>query len=428
MVLGLVSVMSANLIETVYISLIGTEQLAALGFTFPLVMLLQSLTMGLAVGASSVVARRVGAARMDQAKIIISHSLLITLLLIGVLIVLVQPNLQSIFGFLGAQAQAQALAVEYMEIWFLGLPFFAVAMVGSSLMRAMGDVATPGYLMTLGAGLQIALGPIFIFGVQDYAGFGLAGAAMAFVLARTVGLFFYGYCLHRDRVLVFSAEGLLESTKEIFHVGLPAIVGNLIGPAAMTFITRLVADYGSPVVAGFSLAARIETMLAMVIWALSMSVAPFVGQNWGAGKRDRVRRAVFLGHSFALGWGLFAYLILYVFSPIAIGLATDDESVAKAAQTYLLIVPLGMGLMGVCANAWNSFNALGSPMPPLLMSAVQMLCLTIPLAILGNNLFGFAGIFIGGLVSQLAIAVAAFVWLRRSIQGEPNVPSYANNE
>ncbi len=427
MVLGLVSVMSANLIETVYISLIGTEQLAALGFTFPIVMLLQSLTMGLAVGASSVVARRVGAASMDQAKIIISHSLVITVLMIGVLIVLVQPNLQSIFGLLGAQAEVQTLAVEYMEIWFLGLPFFAVAMVGSSLMRAMGDVATPGYLMTLGAGLQIVLGPVFIFGVQDFEGYGLPGAAMAFVLARTIGFFFYGYCLHRDRVLVFSASGILGSTKEVFHVGLPAIVGNLIGPATMTFITRLVADYGSPVVAGFSLAARIETMLAMVIWALSMSVAPFVGQNWGAGRRDRVRRAVFLGHGLALAWGLFAYLILFVFSPIAIGLATDDQSVANAAQTYLLIVPLGMGLMGVCANAWNSFNALGRPMPPLLMSTAQMLCLTIPLAILGNNLFGFAGIFIGGLVSQLAVALAAFVWLQRSIQGEPSAPSYANS-
>ena len=86
-----------------------------------------------------------------------------------------------------------------------------------------------------------------------------------------------------------------------------------------------------------------------------------------------------------------------------------------------------MGLMGVCANAWNSFNALGRPLPPLLMSAAQMLCLTIPLAILGNNLFGFAGIFIGGLVSQLAIALTAFVWLQRSIQGEANVPSYANS-
>jgi Na+-driven multidrug efflux pump len=169
-------------------------------------------------------------------------------------------------------------------------------------------------------------------------------------------------------------------------------------------------------------------MLAMVIWALSMSVAPFVGQNWGAGKRDRVRRSVFLGHGFALGWGIFAYLTLYALSPIAIGLATDDESVANAARTYLLIVPLGMGLMGVCANAWNSFNALGRPMPPLLMSAVQMLCLTIPLAILGNNLFGFAGIFIGGLVSQLAIALAAFVWLQRSIQGESKAPSYATSD
>ena len=427
MVLGLVSVMSANLIETVYISLIGTEQLAALGFTFPIVMLLQSLTMGLAVGASSVVARRVGAASMDQAKIIISHSLVITVLMVGVLIVLVRPNLQVIFDLLGAQAQVQALAVEYMRIWFLGLPFFAVAMVGSSLMRAMGDVATPGYLMTLGAALQIVLGPVFIFGLLDFAGYGLAGAAMAFVLARTIGFFFYGYCLHRDRVLVFSASGILGSTKEVFHVGLPAIVGNLIGPATMTFITRLVAEYGSPVVAGFSLAARIETMLAMVIWALSMSVAPFVGQNWGAGQHDRVRRAVFLGHGFALAWGLFAYLILLLFAPIAIGLATDDEAVANAAQTYLLIVPLGMGLMGVCANAWNSFNALGRPLPPLLMSAAQMLCLTIPLAILGNNLFGFAGIFIGGLVSQLAIALTAFVWLQRSIQGEANVPSYANS-
>ena len=136
MVLGLVAVMSANLIETVYISLIGTEQLAALGFTFPIVMLLQSLTMGLSVGASSVVARRVGAARMDQAKIIISHSLLITVLLIAVLIVLVQPNLRDIFRLLGADGHVQSLAVGYMEIWFLGLPFFAVAMVGSSLMRA----------------------------------------------------------------------------------------------------------------------------------------------------------------------------------------------------------------------------------------------------------------------------------------------------
>ena len=146
----------------------------------------------------------------------------------------------------------------------------------------------------------------------DFAGYGLAGAAWL-VLARTIGFSFTAtVCIEIE--FGFSASGILGSTKEVFHVGLPAIVGNLIGPATMTFITRLVAEYGSPVVTGFSLAARIETMLAMVIWALSMSVAPFVGQNWGAGQHDRVRRAVFLGHGFALA-GLFAYLILLLFAP-----------------------------------------------------------------------------------------------------------------
>ena len=124
--------------------------------------------------------------------------------------------------------------------------------------------------------------------------------------------------------------------------------------------------------------------------------------------------------------GLVRLSVILLLFAIALVLATDDEAVANAAQTYLLIVPLGMGLMGVCANA-NKVSALERPLPPLLMSAAQMLCLTIPLAILGNNLFGFAGIFIGGLVSQLAIALTAFVWLQRSIQGEANVPSYANS-
>ena len=125
---------------------------------------------------------------LDQAKIIISHSLVITVLMVGVLIVLVRPNLRVIFELLGAQAQVQALAVEYMGIWFLGLPFFAVAMVGSSLMRAMGDVPLTA-VVTLGAALQIVLGPVFIFELLDFAGYGLAGAAMAFVLPRGPSVF-----------------------------------------------------------------------------------------------------------------------------------------------------------------------------------------------------------------------------------------------
>ena len=420
--MGLVTVMGANLIETIYVSLLGTDELAALGFTFPLVMLLQSMTMGLGVGASSVVARKIGADERVQATSIISHSLLITVMFVGIVSLLVSSTLSEIFDLLGAEKNIKSMALEFMEVWFYGLPFFAVAMVGTSLMRAAGDVATPGYLMASGSFLQVLFGPALIFGFSEWNGFGLKGAAIAFIVARTTTFLFVIYFLNKNKFLVSSLDDFWLSTREVFHVGLPAIASNLIGPLAMTFITRLVAGYGSAAVAGFSLASRIETMLAMVVWAISMSVGPFVGQNWGARKFERVWKAVSLANIYAVSWGALSYVVLFLTSPLVINTVTDELAVADAALTYLLIVPIGMGLMGISANASNSFNALGKPVPPLVMSVVQMLVLTIPLAILGNFFLGFPGIFIGGVFAMLISATVIHIWLRRTLKlGKSNL-------
>ena len=422
MVMGLVTVMGANLIETIYVSLLGTDELAALGFTFPLVMLLQSLTMGLGVGASSVVARKIGADERVQATSIISHSLLITVIFVGIVSLLVSSTLSEIFDLLGAEKNIKSMALEFMEVWFYGLPFFAVAMVGTSLMRAAGDVATPGYLMAAGSFLQVLFGPALIFGFSEWDGFGLKGAAIAFIVARTTTFLFVIYFLNKNKFLVSSLDDFWLSTREVFHVGLPAIASNLIGPLSMTFITRLVAGYGSSAVAGFSLASRIETMLAMVVWAISMSVGPFVGQNWGARKFERVWKAVSLANIYAVSWGALSYVVLFLTSPLVINTVTDELAVADAALTYLLIVPIGMGLMGISANASNSFNALGKPVPPLVMSVVQMLVLTIPLAILGNFFLGFPGIFIGGVFAMLISATVIHIWLRKTLKlGKSNL-------
>ena len=420
--MGLVTVMGANLIETIYVSLLGTDELAALGFTFPLVMLLQSMTMGLGVGASSVVARKIGADEWVQATSIISHSLLITVIFVGIVSLLVSSTLSEIFDLLGAEKNIKSMALEFMEVWFYGLPFFAVAMVGTSLMRAAGDVATPGYLMAAGSFLQVLFGPALIFGFSEWDGFGLKGAAIAFIVARTTTFLFVIYFLNKNKFLVSSLDDFWLSTREVFHVGLPAIASNLIGPLSMTFITRLVAGYGSAAVAGFSLASRIETMLAMVVWAISMSVGPFVGQNWGARKFERVWKAVSLANIYAVSWGALSYVVLFLTSPLVINTVTDELAVADAALTYLLIVPIGMGLMGISANASNSFNALGKPVPPLVMSVVQMLVLTIPLAILGNFFLGFPGIFIGGVFAMLISATVIHIWLRRTLKlGKSNL-------
>ena len=108
--------------------------------------------------------------------------------------------------------------------------------------------------------------------------------------------------------------------------------------------------------------------------------------------------------------------MLLLAAPLVIDQVTDEASVADAAMTYLLIVPIGMGLMGITANASNSFNALGQPGPPLLMSVLQMIVLTIPLALLGNALFGFPGIFGGGLLAVIISGAIMYLWLRRNMR------------
>ncbi|MCB1693728.1 MAG: hypothetical protein KDI19_13250, partial [Pseudomonadales bacterium] len=193
MLMGFVSVMGANLMETVYLGLVGTNDLAGLGFTFPIVMTLQGVTMGLSIGASSVVARSIGLGDWDKARQLITHCFVLAILLIIAIAIVVWFALPAVFSLLGAGEEILPLSVDYMQIWLIGLPFFAVAMVGSTLMRAAGNAKTPGYLMTIGSGLQIVIGPLFIFGLAGFPKMGLAGAAVAFVIARTLSFLMYTY-------------------------------------------------------------------------------------------------------------------------------------------------------------------------------------------------------------------------------------------
>ena len=415
MLLGFVAVMGANLIETLYIGKVGTLELAALGFTFPVVMGLQGMMMGLGIGASSVVARSIGSGEWRRAKVLITHSFVLVLLFVALITLMMTVYLENIFSLLGATGKTLEMSIEYMKIWLLGVPFFAIAMVGSTLMRAAGDAVKPGYLMVVGAVLQVILGPIFIFGYFGSSELGLAGAAIAFLIARTASFLMYVYYVFKDDLVIFEIRDFWQSSRDILHVGLPAILSNIIAPVSMSVITRLLAGHGTVVIAGFSVASRIETMFAMVMWALSMSVAPFIGQNWGAKQFKRVSSSLRFGNWFAMGWGVFAYLSLIVLGPYVISLVNNDREVIEAATVYLLIVPLGMGMMGVMSNCMSSFNALGQPGPPFIMSVFQMLFLSIPFAIIGDHFFGYHGIFAGGVVSILIVAVVSLIWLRRNL-------------
>ena len=416
MMLSMMSFMVASLVETLYIGWVGTNELAAISFTFPVIYTLQGVSMGLGIGASSVVARSVGLGDHVRVRRVVTHVIVLGTTISLVMAVGTSFFLYDIFSLLGAEGVVLDLVVDYMWIWLIGLPVFTMTFVGTTLMRATGDAKTPGYLSALGSILHMAIAPFCIFGYGPIPAMGLEGAAISFIVARQLAFILFIYCfIFRDRMMGISMNGFFDSCRDILHVGLPAVASNMIMPFGMSVVTRLLAGHGVIVVAGYGVASRVESLLVMVIWAVGMSIAPLVGQNWGASAFNRVRTAMRLGGIFVMAWGGLCYATFYLLGEQMISLINDDPEVIHQAYTYLVIGTLAVGFMGLMNIATNSFNALGKPMPPLILSALQMVVLNIPIILIGDYIWGYRGIYAGGVLTSVVLSIVAWIWLHRTI-------------
>ncbi|NER45218.1 MAG: MATE family efflux transporter [Symploca sp. SIO1A3] len=416
MIWGIFAVIAFSLIDTYFVAQLGTKPLAAMSFTFPVVSALGSLALGLGVGASSIIARAIGEGDRNKVQRFTTDSLTLSLLIVGIFIVLGLTTIKPLFTALGAESDVLPLIQDYMQIWYWGMIFLVVPMVGNNAIRASGNTKVPSLIMTVAAGINIALDPLFIFGLGGLPRLELQGAAIATVIARATTLLASLLFLHyRERMLCFNLpklEVVLNSWKKILHVGLPAAGTSLITPISIGLITSIIAAYGPIAVAGFGIASRVESFSLLVLLALSASISPFVGQNWGAKKYHRVHQALRLSFLFCLFWGILVAAILAPTAPWLTSLFNSNPQVVAIAASYLLIVPISYGASGVILVSSSTFNALGKPLPSLVMILTRMFILYVPLAYLGSKLFGVKGIFFAACFSNLAVGIGAYIWNR----------------
>ena len=414
--MGSLSMNFARLVEAVYLGWIGTEALAALGFAFPVTITLFAFAGGIGTGASSVIARSVGSGDGERAAVLLTHAQLLVLVVGSVIGLLGFWYAEIVITALGATGEVREMAVDYLTVYMLGFPLFMLSMVGSTLLRATGRAASPGIVMTTGSVLQMAFGPVLIFGWFGLPALGIAGAAWAYVLSRVFSVSIYLALLIRARMIRRSMKGFWQSFAAIVHVGGPATASGLIQPVSMLIITRLLAAHGHEVVAGYNVAMRVETMVHMVLWGVSSSVAPFVGQNWGAGQFERARQALSLSNRFCLAWGLVTFVVLFLGGDYFVRLIDDNETVGAVARMFFLIVPLSIGFMGVMQVASTCFNALGRPAPPLIIALLRTFVMYVPIAILANWVWGYPGIFAATALTNVVMGTIAWDWNRRTVR------------
>ena len=417
MVWGVLSVLAFSLTDTYFVAQLGTKELAAISFTFPVVTVLSSIAMGLGTGVSSVVARVIGQGDRLQVQRLTTDSLLLSLLIVGIFSTLGLNTIDPLFSKLGARPELLPLIRDYMSIWYLGMVFLVIPLVGNSAIRACGNTLVPSLIMTLAAAMNILLDPIFIFGWGSIPALGLQGAAIASLLSR-IGILAASLAfLHfRERLLIFtfpSFKTLIKSWSSLLAVGLPAATTSLIAPLSVSFATSLIAQYGSEAVAGFGLASRLEALALIIPLALSASIGPFVGQNWGAQKYGRIKRSLQLSCFFCLVWGGLVAVLLGTMAPEIVALFDSDPRVVSSASIYLNLVPISYGALGIVFTASSALNGLGKPMLALAMSLFRLLLLYIPLAYLGSQLFGIVGIFGATCLSNAIVGLWAWFWQYR---------------
>ena len=417
MALGILVMIGNGLVDAYFIGQLGYAQLAAVSYAFPVWFVAAGIVMGLGTGTSSVLSRFIGAGDTKSVKQIATHSMILAVLAGAVVTAIGLVSIESLFGLLGANEETMPFVKSYMTIYYWGSLFLGIPFIGNSILRANGDAKTPSLLVAFSAIVNAVLDPILIFGWFGFPEMGVAGAALASVISTVAFLLASLWVLiFRDNLLTsigHSLSSMISSWKQVLHVGLPAIASNLIAPVSSALVTALVSTYGQEAVAAYGLAGRIEALVIVLLMALGGATAPYVGQNYGAKKFDRLVDGFKFSARFALFYSIFCILLLYFISSTILGVFTDNEDVIRLAMIQLMICPWGYGFLGIASICNGSFNAFARPLPAMTISISRTLVIYVPLAYMLAYYFGFQGIHIAQVLANIFAGCVAIVWYRK---------------
>ncbi len=421
MLFGMITLMSFNLVDTFFISMLGTHELAAVSFTFPVTFTVISLAIGLGIGTSAVIAKAYGSGDHQAAKADGLAALWLSTYLVAALSLVGFLSIEPLFRLLGADDTTLPFIHQYMNWWFGGSVLLITPMIGNSVLRASGDTKTPSLMMACGGVINAILDPMFIFGFGPIPAMGVEGASIASVISWAVSFTLILYLIVFKRKLVNRGiqpwHEFYAISRKILHIGLPAAGANMLTPLATAILTAIMARYGAHAVAAFGVGARIESIASLVVLAMSMTLPPFVSQNFGAGRLDRVQTGYHLCIQFILKWQFAVYVLLAIAAPWISRLFATDPDVEQLICWFIWILPLGYGLQGTVILTNSSFNALHLPMRALKLSIVRLFVFYVPFGCIGGQLFGIVGVYGGCLLANVVNATVAWRWFGQAMTG-----------
>lgn len=364
--------------ETTYIGRLGTEALAAMALVFPFVMLTMTMSGGaMGGGVSSAIARALGAGDVARADTLAGHALLIGICFGLVFTVGMLTFGSTLLQLLGGRGNVLAQALGYIGIFFAGGVIPWVMNTFAAILRGTGNMKIPSAMQTTAALLQIVLGGTLGLGFGPIPQYGMRGVAAGSLIAFTIGASVMGWHLFSGRARVRPTIPGFRIRRgmffDILKVGAVACFSPLQNVLTLTIFTHMLAHYGTEVLAGYGIGARLEFMLTTLAFAVGVASVPIVGMAIGAGRVARARRIVWTGSAIAFGVvGLLGTLIA-IFPHAWVDLFTDDAGVRAASRTYLATCAPMYAFLGLATVTYFASQGAAKVLGPVLAQTARLL-------------------------------------------------------
>ncbi len=390
-----------NIIDAFFVAQISTEALAAVSISFPVIFLIISIGTGIGVGATSVVARLIGAKKYKMADNAAEHALLSAFVL-GILLtitgILITPTL---FDLIGATGSMKALALDYINTLLFFSVFMLCAMVGNSILRGEGDMKTPMKVMGFSTILNIILDPIMIFVLA----LGVQGAALATVIARAAGITYliYHFYSGKSQIKLSPKDFTFKTTyiKKILSVGIPASLSNISMSIGMFLLTIIVGFFGTNAIAAFGIGFRLDSLAILPGMGISIAVISIVGQSIGAGKTKRAKEVALKAGIMSSGFMTAIGLIFYIFAPQIISVFDSNPEVIKHGTSFLRIMPISYLFIGATMCISSAFLGSGKAILALIVNVLRIVAFSVPLSYLLSQTYGIPGVWWGMVIGSL---------------------------
>lgn len=407
------------LVDIAYVSKVSVNAVATIGLTESVITLVYALAIGLSMAATAVVARRIGEKDVDGAKMAAVQAIGLGVLVSLVLGVVGILYAKEILALMGGEPDLIAEGYGYTKLLIGGNVTIMLLFLINAIFRGAGNASIAMWTLVLSNGLNIILDPIFIFGWGPIPEYGVMGAAIATNIGRgTAVLFQLGTLFFGWGKIKLVLQDLVLNVKvmvNLIRVSLGGIAQFLIGTSSWVFLMRIMSEFGSEVLAGYTIAIRVMMFTLMPSWGMSNAAATLVGQNLGAKQPDRAEISVWKTGKYNAYFMGAVSLVYLIFAKSIISWFNATPSVVENGALCLQVIALGYVFYAYGMVVSQAFNGAGDTKTPTKINLISFWLFQLPLAYVAALVLGWGakGVFIAITLAEVLLAIMAMVWFKK---------------